>query len=359
LAYMRIHLLDVGGSPHYMIKEIHEEPSILKRVWETQRERISEAAERVAASNRIYIVGSGSSYNAGLVLHYTLASHAKRASTPIPSGEYGYYRGTVAKGDTVIAISQSGHTGDTVEAARTARRSGALVVGVTNNPASPLAESSDYVIDIMAGREEAVTATKTFTAQLYALLLLASEASRISGGSRIDGLEGLPRTLLSTISSLEPGTRRIAVDVYRYQNMFSLGEGIGYGVAREASLKLKEAAGVYAEALQISEARHGPKALIGRRTPVYCTILTERDLAHLTKLLRDLGGVEVPIYVVTSIDVGGEVEERAVEVIRVGSAAAPAASILATAFYQLLSYYISISRLLDPDMPRLLTKVVA
>ncbi|MEM1610167.1 MAG: SIS domain-containing protein [Sulfolobales archaeon] len=358
LELLRGPLIDVGGSPHYMIKEIHEEPSILKRLWENLGERVIQTAQRIYSSDKIYIVGSGSSYNAGLVFHYALANHAKRVSIPVSSGEYPYYSKAVSKGDVVIAISQSGYTSDTLEAARRAREAGASIVGVTNNPESPLARISDYVIYIMAGREEAITATKTFTAQIYALLMIASEVSKLGGGEGIEDLGVVPRTLLSSISMLEPISRRIAADVYRYGSAFALGGGVGYAIAREAALKLKEAAGVHAEAIQISEARHGPKAIMGKKTPIYCNVFSEEDLDHAAKLQKDLEGSGAPIYIVASIDVGDDVRGRSFEIVSTPPLRSASISIIAAAFYQLLSYYISISRLLDPDMPRMLSKVV-
>jgi glucosamine--fructose-6-phosphate aminotransferase (isomerizing) len=351
-------LIDVGGSPHYMIKEIHEEPSILKKLWENLGGRVFQAAQRIYSSDKIYIVGSGSSYNAGLVFHYALAHHAKRISNPITSGEYMYYSKTISKGDVVIAISQSGYTSDTLEASRGARDAGAFIVGVTNGPESPLARISDYVIYIMAGKEEAVTATKTFTAQIYALLMIVSEVSKQGGGEGIEDLGVVPRTLLSSISLLEPISRRIASDIYRYGSAFTLGEGVGYAIAREAALKLKEAAGVHAEAIQTSEARHGPKTIMGKKTPIYCNVFFEEDLDHVAKLQKDLEGSGAPIYLVTSIDVDDNMRSRSFDAVSIPPLRSASISIIAAAFYQLLSYYISISRLLDPDMPRMLSKVV-
>jgi glucosamine--fructose-6-phosphate aminotransferase (isomerizing) len=355
--YSSFYLVDVGGSPHYMIKEIHEEPYILKSIWEAQRQRISSIASRIAGS-RIYIVGSGSSYNAGLMFHYALSFHARVPSIVVSSGEYSYYGGIISRGDSVIAISQSGYTRDTLYAAERARDSGARVIAVTNNPDSPLARISGDVIELMAGREEAITATKTFTAQLYVLLILASEISRISGGGAIEGLDQMPRVLLASISTLEPIARRISADIYRYNSSFTIGEGFGYAVAREAALKLKEASGVHAEAIQISEARHGPKTIIGRSLSVYCNIFTQSDLDSASNLARDITSTGAPMYVVSSIEVDRDVEGVSREVIRIPSIRGASISIIASSFYQLLSYYIAIARLLDPDMPRMLSKVV-
>jgi glucosamine--fructose-6-phosphate aminotransferase (isomerizing) len=351
-------LIDVGGSPHYMIKEIHEEPSILKRLWENLGDKIRQIAQRIYSSDKIYVIGSGSSYNAGLAFHYALAQHARRISIPIVSGDYPHYSGIVSRGDVAIAISQSGYTSDTLEAVKRARGAGAYIVGVTNNPESPLARISDDIIHIMAGKEEAVTATKTFTAQLYSLLMVSSEVSKLGGGEGIEDLGALPKILLSSISNLEPISRRIASEIYRYQSIFILGMGIGHAVSREAALKLKEASGIYSEAIHTSEARHGPKAVMGKKTPIYCNIFAEEDLEDVEKLLRDLEGSGVPIYLITSKEIGEDIGKRSLDIVTLTPLKSSSIAIIATSFYQLLSYYVSISRLLDPDMPRMLTKVV-
>ncbi len=341
-----------------MIKEIHEEPSILRALWDSQRGRILEISSKISKSDRIYLIGSGSSYNACLVLHYALAAHAKRPSIAIASGEYRIYRNTVSKGDVVIAVSQSGYTSDTVSAARMAKESGALVVGVTNNPESPLARISDEVIGIMAGKEEAVTATKTFTAQLYSLLVLAAGVSGEDGGELLQELERLPKALLTAISSLEPVARRISSEIYRYQSTYTLGEGVGYAIAREASLKLKEASGIYSEALQTSEARHGPKAIINKGFTVYINILSEEDMKPAAQLLREIRDTGAYIYTISTIDPDEESASILKENIKITPLRTAAISIIAASFYQILSYYIAIARLLDPDMPKMLTKVV-
>lgn len=354
---LRAAIVDVGGSPHYMVKEIHEAPSILRTLWDTQRKHILEISSKMSSSNRIYLVGSGSSYNACLVLHYALAIHGNMPSIPIVSGEYRFYRNIVSRGDTVIAVSQSGYTGDTVSAVKMAKEAGALVIGVTNNIESPLARFSDEVIDIMAGKEEAVTATKTFTAQLYALLLLAAGVSKDPGQELLEDLERLPKTLLTTISSLEPVARRIAPDIYRYQNTFTLGEGVGYAVAREASLKFKEASGIHAEALQTSEARHGPKTILSKGYTVYINIFSENDRKPASQLISEVKDTGAHIYIISPLE-PEEILEASRENIKIPLLKTAAISIIATSFYQLLSYYIAIARLLDPDMPRMLTKVV-
>jgi len=355
---LRAVIVDLGGSPHYMVKEIHEEPSILKTLWDSQRDHILKISSKISRSNRIYLVGSGSSYNACLVFHNALAIHGNTPSLPIVSGEYRLYRSIVSRGDTVIAVSQSGYTGDTVAAAKMARESGALVVGVTNNPESPLARISDEVINIMAGREEAVTATKTFTAQLYALLLLAAGVSSDSGQELLRDLEKIPKILLASISSLEPIARRIASDIYRYQNAFTLGEGVGYAVAREAALKLKEASGIHAESIQTSEARHGPKAILNKGFTVYINIFSEDDGKPASQLVKEVGDSGAHIYIVSPIEPGEGILSVSKETIKIPSLETAAISIIATSFYQLLSYYIAVARLLDPDTPRMLTKVV-
>lgn len=348
-------LADVGGSPHFMIKEIHEEPAVLKKIWDSSLETILSASEILSRARRIYTVGSGSSYNAGLLLHHLL-SRRGLLSIPTVSGEFRFYSRLVGEGDVVVAISQSGRTRDTLEAARRSAELGAKVVGITNDHESPLAKLSSRVLSLMAGREEAVTATKTFMAQVYVSMILASGLD--GGGELLRELRELPRRLSAAIASLEPVARRIAVEFYRSQNVYVAGEGPGYAVAREAALKFKEAVNMHAEALQASEIRHGPKSIVSKAFPVFTNIFEGGDEASVRPLVEDLAGSRASIYIVASEGIGRELAEKArifVEVPGPGEAGAVAFS---TAFYQLVSYYSAVMRLLDPDAPRFLSKVV-
>ncbi|MBA2251557.1 MAG: glutamine--fructose-6-phosphate transaminase (isomerizing), partial [Nitrospirales bacterium] len=266
-----------SGYPHFMLKEIHEQP---QTILDTLRGRYSfetgEAdlpdlsltpAQLVAAKN-IWIVACGTSWHAGLVGKYLLEEMVKAPVQVDIASEFRYRDPLVQKDDLFITISQSGETADTLAAAREAKLKGARVMSIVNVVGSTLARESDGVIYTHCGPEIGVASTKAFTAQLTALYMLALHLGRVRGTLNAnDGRIWLER-VVSLPSRVEHILKReaeivaIAKRYYTKRNFLYLGRGINYPIALEGALKLKEISYIHAEGYAAGEMKHGPIALI-------------------------------------------------------------------------------------------------
>jgi len=279
-----------SGYPHFMLKEIHEQP---QAILDTLRGRytyesgeadlpdIGLTPEQFAALGRIWIVACGTSWHAGLVGKYLLEEMIRTPVQVDVGSEFRYRDPLVEKNDLFLTISQSGETADTLAAAREARQKGARVVSIVNVVGSTLARESDGVLYTHCGPEIGVASTKAFTAQLTALYLLALHLARVRG--RLNAKEGrlwlerfaaLP-ALVEHILKREAEIVAIAERYHARRNFLYLGRGINYPIALEGALKLKEISYIHAEGYAAGEMKHGPIALIDEDMPV--VVLAPRD----------------------------------------------------------------------------------
>src|SRR5438552_3809619 len=264
-----------SGFPHFMLKEIHEQP---QTILDTMRGRYSydtgEAdlpeigltPKEFAAVGRIWIVACGTSWHAGLVGKYLLE---EMVHTPVQvdiGSEFRYRDPLVDKDDLFITISQSGETADTLAAAREAKEKGARIVSIVNVVGSTLARESDGVFYTHCGPEIGVASTKAFTAQLTALYMLALHLGRVRGTLSVaDGKAWLDRlvrlpVLVKRVLDREAEVVAIAKRYYKKRNFLFLGRGINYPIALEGALKLKEVSYIHAEGYAAGEMKHGPLA---------------------------------------------------------------------------------------------------
>ena len=279
-----------SGYPHFMLKEIHEQP---QTILDTMRGRYSyETGEadladigltpsEFLAVDRIWIVACGTSWHAGLVGKYLLEEMVRTPVQVDIGSEFRYRDPLVGKHDLFITISQSGETADTLAAAREAKEKGARVLSIVNVVGSTLARESDGVLYTHCGPEIGVASTKAFTAQLTALYLLALHLARVrnvmnvaDGKAWLDRLVRLP-SLVEGVLGREAEIVAIAKRYYKKRNFLFLGRGINYPIALEGSLKLKEVSYIHAEGYAAGEMKHGPIALIDRDMPV--VVLAPRD----------------------------------------------------------------------------------
>ena len=266
-----------GGFPHFMLKEIHEQP---QTILDTMRGRYSydtgEAdlpdigltPKEFAVAGRTWIVACGTSWHAGLVGKYLLEEMVRRPVQVDIGSEFRYRDPLVGKNDLFITISQSGETADTLAAAREAKGKGARVVSIVNVVGSTLARESDGVLYTHCGPEIGVASTKAFTAQLTALYMLALHMGRVRGTLSVaDGKAWLDRlvrlpVLVERVLSREAEIVAIAKRYHKKRNFLFLGRGINYPIALEGALKLKEISYIHAEGYPAGELMHGPIALI-------------------------------------------------------------------------------------------------
>ncbi|HET9707872.1 MAG TPA: glutamine--fructose-6-phosphate transaminase (isomerizing), partial [Gemmatimonadales bacterium] len=285
--------IELGGYPHFMLKEIYEQP---ETVTATLRGRLlfDEGTARLnglnltpedcAAIQRILVVACGTSWHSGLVGRYALEELAGIPVDVEYASEYRYRPHLHQPGTLAIAISQSGETADTLEAMRAARAAGCRVVGIVNVVGSTIARESDGGIYLHAGPEIGVASTKAFTSQITALLLLGLYLGRQRGAlSEAQGrefathLSNLPELVKRTLE-LSAGLADIAKSYGEARNALYLGRGVNFPVALEGALKLKEISYIHAEGYPAAEMKHGPLALVDAEMPV--VILAPRDRVY-------------------------------------------------------------------------------
>ncbi|HSF70100.1 MAG TPA: glutamine--fructose-6-phosphate transaminase (isomerizing) [Nitrospira sp.] len=361
-----------GGFPHFMLKEIHEQP---QTILDTMRGRYSyETGEadlpdigltpkEFAAVERIWIVACGTSWHAGLVGKYLLEEMARTPVQVDIGSEFRYRNPLVGKNDLFVTISQSGETADTLAAAREAKEKGARVVSIVNVVGSTLARESDGVLYTHCGPEIGVASTKAFTAQLTALYLMALHLARVrnvmtaaDGKAWLDRLVRLP-VLLTRVLGREAEIVAIAKRYYKKRNFLFLGRGINYPIALEGSLKLKEISYIHAEGYAAGEMKHGPIALIDKDMPV--VVLAPRDRLY-EKTVSNLMEVKARRAPVIAFVAEGERElgKIANAVFTVPDTHPLISPILFTIPLQLLAYHIAVLRGTDVDQPRNLAKSV-
>ena len=265
-----------GGYSHFMIKEINEEPRALRntlnpRVNLNRPDFSSDGfdVQRIRSRGKIYIVGCGTAYHAALCASHEIRKFARiRADAEIAS-EFRYSDPILGADDTVILVSQSGETADTIAALRLAKERGAYTVGIVNVVASTIAREADSVIYTMAGPEIAVASTKAYTIQTSILMLLSAY---IGFSVKKTDEEHLMKITESAVSELpvaidkvlksENKIKNIAQSIYKKEHVFFIGRGIDYYTALEASLKLKEISYIHSEAYAAGELKHGTISLI-------------------------------------------------------------------------------------------------
>lgn len=361
-----------GGYPHFMLKEIHEQP---QAILDTLRGRYSYDSgeadlpdlaitpDQLRDARSIWIVACGTSWHAGLVGKYLFEELVHKPVQVDIGSEFRYRNPMVQQGDVFVAVSQSGETADTLAAAREARRLGAHVLSIVNVVGSTLARESDGVIDTRCGPEISVASTKAFTGQLMALYLLALHVGRVrqvlgveDGQWWLDQFMALPGHVEGVIRR-EAEFAAMAERFYRKNNFLYLGRGINYPIALEGALKLKEISYIHAEGYAAGEMKHGPIALIDEDMPV--VVLAPRDRLY-EKTVCNLMEVKARSAPVIAFVSEGEEELEALAdcVFRIPNTHALLSPIPFTAALQLLAYSIATQRNVDVDHPRNLAKSV-
>ena len=360
-----------GGYETFMLKEIHEQP---KAIRETLRGRmgsdgaisLSELAmteAEIAAINRVFIVACGTSYHAGVVAKTLIEQWARIPVEVDVSSEFRYRDPIVDAETLVVAITQSGETADTLAGVREARSRGAKAFAITNVVGSRVTRESDGVIYTHAGPEIGVAATKTFTAQIAALTVLALKLAQAKGTleqTRISSLWEEVWRLPETVEAILGSNDDIESCAREYTDASSslfLGRGIGVPVAMEGALKLKEISYIHAEAYPAGEMKHGPIALITPEVPVVVVATQGHTYEKVVSNIQEVRarGARV-IAVATHGD--DEIRKHAEHVLYVPATSESMSAIPATVPLQLLAYHIATIRGCNVDQPRNLAKSV-
>jgi glucosamine--fructose-6-phosphate aminotransferase (isomerizing) len=363
--------IELGGYPHFMLKEISEQPDTVRS---TLRGRLLAAdgsarlnglnltPEAAAEIRRITIVACGTSWHAGLVGRQLIEDLARIPVQVEYASEFRYRQPIPQPGTLTIAISQSGETADTLEAMRAARAGGSRVVGLVNVVGSTIARESDGGIYLHAGPEIGVASTKAFTSQIVALALLGlylgrqRELDEETGRRLVCRLTQLPELVARTLA-LEPQVKQLAARYATKRHFLYLGRGVNFPVALEGALKLKEISYIHAEGYPAAEMKHGPIALIDNEMPV--VFVAPRDEVY-SKVLSNLQEVKArggQIIAVTT-EGNGDLSALVDHQLCVPQTAALLSPVLTTIPLQLLAYHIAVLRGCDVDRPRNLAKSV-
>jgi glucosamine--fructose-6-phosphate aminotransferase (isomerizing) len=354
------------GYPHFMIKEIHEQPETLRNTLRIQDHYLDLLATFLDRANEVFLVACGTSYHACLAASYMFSKLAFLPTYPVYASEFLEQCGKSVNIDsTLLAVSQSGETADTIAAVSCAQQRAATVLSLTNVIGSTMTRISRVYIGTQAGPEIGVAATKTFTSQLSVLAQLALKLSKKRGKisqDEIDCLEEnlkkMPEDVETIVRTQEEKIKQIAKKYADSKVFFFLGRGISTATAFEGRLKLMEIAYIPAIAFPAGESKHGPISLIEDGFPV--VFVCPRDDTHKTLIGNIMEMKARGAHIIAVIEEGdAEIKSLADDYIEVPKGIPSILSPIPFAVpLQLLAYYVALEKGFNPDMPRNLAKSV-
>lgn len=362
--------LEKGGYPHFMLKEIFEQPmtlsdSIRGRVVDGKinLSGVQDHEEAFKNAKRIIIVGCGTSWHAGLIGRRLIQEFARIPVQVEYASEFRYSNPIIFPEDIVIAISQSGETADTLAAIQIAKEKEAFVYGVCNVVGSSIARETNSGTYIHVGPEIGVASTKAFTGQVTVLAMLALGIGQLRGTVSeekvkeiSEGIVQLPALIKETLKLNDEIERLSSIFTYAH-NFLYLGRGYNYPAALEGALKLKEISYIHAEGYPAAEMKHGPIALIDRELPT--VVIAPQDKLH-EKVISNIQQVKARGgSVIAVVNKGDEtIAELADHIIEIATVPECLSPIVASIPLQLLAYHIAVKKGCDVDMPRNLAKSV-
>lgn len=369
---MNLEQIEKGGYDHFMMKEIYEQPSVIKDTYRgrllanqgiIQMAGVEDNLEKFLNAERIIIVACGTSWHAGLVAEYVIEEFARIPVEVEYASEFRYRNPIINKKDVVIAISQSGETADSLAAIKLAKENGAFVFGVCNVVGSSISRETHAGAYTHAGPEIGVASTKAFTTQITVLTMLALRLAKAKGTMNnsdyhryLQELELIPEKVTEALETNDVA-KVIAERFKDSTNCLYLGRGYNFPVALEGALKLKEISYIHAEGYPAAEMKHGPIALIDEHMPV---IVIAPKQGHYDKVVSNIQEIKSRsgkiIAVVTKGDV--QVRDLADYVIEIPETSDALSPLLTTIPLQLLSYHIAVLRGCNVDQPRNLAKSV-
>ncbi|MBN1168500.1 glutamine--fructose-6-phosphate transaminase (isomerizing) [Candidatus Woesebacteria bacterium] len=340
------------GFKHYLLKEIYEQPQVVMNIADNNKQNIMETARMIKDAWGTYFTACGTAAHAGLAATYMFSEIAERHVNFSFGSEFPYYEDFLVERSLLIAASQSGETMDTLEAVRAAKRHGSKVLALVNVPGSSLERISDKTLYLNAGPERAVLSTKAYIAKLSLFLLISYSML----GEYEKGVSLLRRSArsLKRIFNVEyqRKLKRLSKRLMNKDHIYIIGRGLNYPTALEGALKIKEASYIHAEGFAGGELKHGVIALVEKGTPCICIVAEDRakeailsNAMELKSRGAEIIGISPKKYNV--FDFHLEVEDV--------STASPIVNIVPM---QLMAYYITILKDLNPDKPRNLAKSV-
>lgn len=369
---LKIGEIDKEGYPHFMLKEIFEQP---RAIHDTFRGRIlpdhsgvmlgglHDVLESMAQAERIIIIACGTSWHAGLLGEYLFEEYTRIPVEVEYASEFRYRDPVIKKGDIVLAISQSGETADTLAAVKLARERGAKVLGICNVVGSSIPRETDAGVYTHAGPEIGVASTKAFTTQVTVLAMMAFEIGFLRGNlpaesyrELITELASIPDKIAKALS-VSDQVLELAKIYQNTNNALYLGRGYLFPVALEGALKLKEISYIHAEGYPAAEMKHGPIALIDENMPV--VVVATKDDTY-DKIVNNIQEIKARKGKVIAIVTEGDeiIRKMADHVIEVPETLPAFSGLLAVVPLQLFSYHAALLRGCDVDQPRNLAKSV-
>lgn len=364
-------LVDKANYRHFMAKEIHEQPEVVRQ---TLAHYIDAACERVALPvelpfdfrdvRRITIIACGTASYAGSVAKYWLERFVRVPVEVDVASEFRYRESAMGMGDLAIFVSQSGETADTLAALRYAKAEGAHTLAVVNVPTSTIARESEAVLPTLAGPEIGVASTKAFTCQLIVLAALGIAAAKTRGelseDEEIDlvrGLVEIPRLMAAALTT-EPQIERLARDIAKARDVLYLGRGTSFPIALEGALKLKEISYIHAEGYAAGELKHGPIALIDETVPVVVIAPHDRLFEKTVSNMQEVAARGGNIVLMTDAKGAEEATLDTFATIVLPDMPAVFTPMVYAIPVQLLAYHTAVVMGTDVDQPRNLAKSV-
>ncbi len=369
---MNLEQIEKGGYDHFMLKEIYEQPSVIKDTYRgrlhansglIQMSGVEDNLEKFLHAERILIIACGTSWHAGLVAEYVIEEFARIPVEVEYASEFRYRNPIITSKDVVIAISQSGETADTLAAIKLAKERGAFVFGVCNVVGSSISRETHAGAYTHAGPEIGVASTKAFTTQITVLTMIALRLAKAKGTLSnsdffryLQELELIPEKVAEALNTNEMA--KTIASIYKdAQNCLYLGRGYNFPVALEGALKLKEISYIHAEGYPAAEMKHGPIALIDDKMPV---IVIAPKQGHYDKVVSNIQEIKSRSGKIIAIVTKGDtqVKELADHVIEIPETSDALSPLITTIPLQLLSYHIAVMRGCNVDQPRNLAKSV-
>ncbi|WP_338602352.1 glutamine--fructose-6-phosphate transaminase (isomerizing) [Sulfolobus tengchongensis] len=347
-------IVEKGGFPHFMLKEIYDIPLALVNSFTSLMEKyLSLASMIIYGAKNVYIIGNGTSLHAGLISSYYFSEIGINVNV-VSAAEFPYYAlDNISTGSVIVAISQSGETSDVIRSVKMAKQRGAVILGVTNSVGSRLALESNVYLPITAGPEMAVPATKTFTSTIIVLKTLSVYTGLHSGKNDKNDLinlkseiEKLSKQLSTRLQEMEKEAEN-SVEKLDKESLYVSSSGINYPIALEGALKFKEASMTHAEGMQLGELLHGPIVLANKGYPIILIKPAEaEDLYNkVVKAVRDRGSI-----IITISDNDGDIRT-----VKTSRDLSPISNIIPL---QLMAYKLGVRRGLPIDTPPGLVKAV-
>ncbi len=361
-----------GRYKHFMLKEIYEQPDAVldtlrgRYLSDPSRVELDEVpytAEQIASINRVVLVGMGTSSNSTLVGRHYIERFARIPSEVDNASEFRYRQPVLDEHTLVVSVAQSGETVDTLAAMDEARRAGCMQITLCNTPGAQTTRVADGTLYMRAGPEVAVASTKTMAASMLLLHALALHLGHQRGtldaaveAQQVEAALHLPVAIGETLE-LAPHIQKIARHYAAFDDFLFLGRGLGFPIAMEGALKLKEVSYIHAEGYAAGEMKHGPIALIDPRTPTVA--ITPRD-SVFDKMRSNIEQVRARSGEVIAVVSNGDhsLDDLVTHVIELPEVDPLLAPLVSVVPLQLLSYYIALERGADIDQPRNLAKTV-